>query len=91
MEPATESGAPKLVSLKEITALLIKHYNYHEGLYEIAFGVQVSIGKIGVGFPASQGAAPLPGVSFGINGIGLAKTAVASPDAVDAAEVNPAK
>jgi hypothetical protein len=83
----TDPGAPKILSLKEIAELLVKHFDYHEGLYEIALGIQLSTGRVA---PTPSGQ-PLPGVALGISAIGLARAAVAGTDTVDAAQVNPAK
>lgn len=77
---------PVSLPLKEIGALLVKHFNYHEGLYEVVLSVNVAVGNIG---PSADQI--LPGAMFGVSGIGLAKTDQTGPNTVDAATINPAK
>jgi hypothetical protein len=84
MQPTIENTIPKTLSLKETATLLVKHFGYHEGLYDIAFAVQVAVGQVG---PAPE--TQFPGAAFGISGIELAKVQQAGPNTVDAAEVNP--
>lgn len=84
MRPTTDNATPKTLSLKETASILIKHFGYHEGLYDIAFAVQVAVGQVGPS-PETQ----FPGAAFGISAIGLAKTQLEGPNTVDAAIVNP--
>ena len=84
------SGSPGLVaqtlSLREIGALLIKHYGLHEGMFEISAEFMIGMGPVG---PSPD--ALVPGASVGIAGIGLVRAHEnAGPTAINAAEVNPA-
>lgn len=76
------------LSLAELTALLIKNQDLHEGLYNIAITFQIGVGAVG---PKNEQGA-LPGASIGISGVGLSKTPPekANAQTVDAAKVNPA-
>jgi hypothetical protein len=74
------------VSLKEIGALLVKHYGLHEGLWDIVIEIQVGVGQFGA---APADAAPLPGAMFRISRIGLNNALQVGPLTVNAAEVNP--
>jgi hypothetical protein len=73
-----------MATLEEIAVLLVKHFGYHEGLYELSFSIQVGVGQVGP-TPETQ----LPGAAFGIGSVGLRKTSNPGPLVVDAAEVNP--
>src|ERR1039458_1748922 len=59
MQPTIENTIPKTLSLKETATLLVKHFGYHEGLYDIAFAVQVAVGQVG---PAPE--TQFPGAAF---------------------------
>lgn len=74
------------LSLREITELLIKHYGFNEGKFDLLIEFQVGTGMTG----------PIPGQPFlgafvGVSKIGLVPAAIGSPNAVDAAIVNPVK
>jgi len=73
------------MTLKELTALLIKHFDHHEGLYDLAFHLQIATGSIG---PDKDNL--LPGAMLGIAGVGLKWAEKLSPNTLDAADVNPA-
>ena len=75
----------KPLSMKEVAALLIKHYGVHEGQFDLVIEYQFGAGAVGPN-PAS----PVPGVMIGITKLGLAKSLKPGPLTVDAAEVNPA-
>lgn len=88
----TNEAAPKFdpkesaLSLRDITVLLIKHYGFNEGKFELLIEFQVGTGMTG----------PIPGQPFlgafvGVSKIGLVPATIESPNAVDAAIVNPAK
>jgi hypothetical protein len=75
------------VELKEITELLIKHFDYHEGLFDLGFEFQIGVGSFG---PDPSNA--YPGIVLGIKAMGLTPTSVTTGLGVaDAAIVNPAK
>jgi hypothetical protein len=71
-------------NLKELAVLLVKHFNLHEGLYEVSVGFQIGVGAIG---PTPE--LSVPGAMFGVANIGLVKAKEVNPHAVDAKEVNP--
>jgi len=73
------------VDLKELAALLIKHFGHHEGLYDLAFQLQIATGAIG---PNKDSL--LPGAMFGIAGVGLKRVEKLGMNTLDAADVNPA-
>lgn len=73
-------------NLKELAVLLIKHFDIHEGLYEVNVGLQLAVGAVG---PTPELA--VPGAMFGIANIGLVKAKQTSPLTVDAKEANPIK
>lgn len=74
------------ISLRELATILIKHFDYHEGFYEV--GVQFNIAVGSVGPDPTQVA---PGAVLTVGGVGLSKCPESSPLAVNAAEVNPLK
>lgn len=73
-------------SLPELTALLVKHKDFHEGHYELAIEIQIGVGVVG---PDPETA--LPGAVVGFKSIGIRKVDAANPLTVDAAVVNPIK
>lgn len=77
---------PNMLSLREITEVLIKHQGLHDGSYNLLIEFQIGVGAVG---PVPESV--LPGAMVGVSRIGLSKT---DPDknnihTVDAAEVNP--
>lgn len=78
------------LSLQEICKMLIKHYNLHEGKYDISFEFSIGVGPIG---PNQESL--VPGAMIGIQRIGLVKVPddakIFGQAVVDAAEVNPLK
>lgn len=74
------------LSLTEVTSLLIKHYDLHEGMYDVAIELKIAAGAIG---PSPESS--LPGAMFGVSGIGLQRTETPGPRSINAAEVNPVK
>lgn len=73
------------LSLPDLTALMIKHYGLHEGLYELMVEFQVGMGSVGP-HPDAQ----LPGAMVGLSKLGLVKVVAAGKTTVDAAAINPA-
>ena len=75
-------------SLREMTEILIKHHNVHEGRYELSIEFRVAIGTMG---PSPEEV--LPSGMIGVSGMALAKVAddVTHAHVVDAANVNPKK
>ncbi|MEI8325328.1 MAG: hypothetical protein WCH44_08175 [Betaproteobacteria bacterium] len=75
--------APPL-NLKELAEILIRHYDFHDGIFEVGFQFNIAVGSVG---PAPNAAAP--GAVFAIAGVGLSRANQDSPLGVDAAVVNP--
>ena len=75
-----------IVPLSDVTKLLIKQNNIHEGLFDLAFEITVTVGTLG----ASKGDA-FPGVLSQIKAVGLIRTEDRKEITVDAAECNPKK
>jgi hypothetical protein len=77
---------PLSLDLKSLTEVLIRHFDLHEGVYQLNLGF-----KIGVGGFAMDGApgATLPGAVLGVEGAFLVKIPQGRtvPNAVDAASV----
>lgn len=73
------------LTLKELTELLVKNFNKHEGIYSLSLEIQISVGNFG---PAESVA---PGAMFGVSGVGLNKVDKESVNTVDASKVNPLK
>lgn len=71
--------------LKEATAVLVKHFNLHEGLWSIAFDLKIGVGQFGPSLEEIY-----PGAMFGISSIFLLASEKEGPHVVDAAKVNPA-
>lgn len=75
----------KPLTLEETIEVLIKHYGFHEGIYDLSFEIKLGVGQFG---PSPQDA--LPGAMFGISGVSLVRSIKAGPHSIDAAKVNPA-
>jgi hypothetical protein len=80
--PIEPVGTP--LSVKELTALLIKHYGIHVGNYDLLIEFQIGMGAFG---PTPEMQAP--GAMIGISKMGLVKAPQVSALTVDAALVNP--
>lgn len=72
------------ISLKELATILIKHFEFHEGIYELGVRFNVAIGNVGISADKAG-----PGAIFTIGGVGISKTNDVGPNTVDAAIVNP--
>jgi hypothetical protein len=74
-------------SLVELTEILVKHQEIHEGLYNLSLEFQLGFGAVG---PTPE--LICPGAMIGVSRIGLSKTEKekANLHTVDAAKVNPA-
>lgn len=84
----TESNKPGSqvisVDLNELSEILLKYFNIHEGKYELAINFRIASGSVG---PSSE---QLPGFVIGCGGVGLVKTeGEDNPRIIDAAKVNP--
>lgn len=75
-------GTP--LGIKELTAALVKHYDLHEGLYDLYLEYQFAFGNFGPS--ASQ---VVPSAVVGLSKLGVTKVTKTGPLTVDASEVNP--
>ena len=83
-EPTLIAANP-LIPLKELATILIKHYGFHEGFYEIGIQFNIAVGPVG-----PDAAQIAPGAVLTVGAIGLSRCAESSPLGVNAAVVNPA-
>jgi hypothetical protein len=72
------------VTHKELVEALIKHQNYHEGIWQLFVEFGISAANIKTGEDQISPSAIVPIVK-----IGLIKVETESPIAVDAAKINP--
>jgi hypothetical protein len=86
----TEQPTAATVDLKTLASLLVKHFGYHEGHYEVAIQLGIAVGPVMLVPPGAPQPTQFPGAIFGVTGIGLQRGTSQSPNSVDAAEVNPA-
>lgn len=84
--PTHTDGPSHVTGLLELTTALIRHHGVHAGRYKLAVGFKIGVGNVG---PASE---QLPGAVVGIESVSLVAVGpdYQQPDAVDAAQVNPA-
>jgi hypothetical protein len=80
----TPVGEP--LDIKQLTVALIKHYNLHDGLYDLYLEYRMAFGAFG---PKSEDA--LPSAILGLSKLSLSKVDKSGPLTVDAGEVNPVK
>lgn len=71
-------------TIQELTEILIKYHDLHDGMYELTFEVNIAVGAI----PMPEGGA-LPGAAVGFSKIGIKQSEGNPPNSVDAAVVNP--
>lgn len=85
--PVTETNH-HVTGLQELAEILVRHYQLHEGRYQLAIGFRLGVGIV----PGPEGARPLPGAILGVENVNLVPVPPdsRSPDIVDAALVNPA-
>jgi hypothetical protein len=84
-EPSTQAANPAPIPLKELATILIRHYGYHEGFYEVGVQFNIAVGSVG-----PDPTLVAPGAVVTVGGIGLSKCPESSPFGVDASAVNPA-
>lgn len=72
------------LSIRDLTEMLVKHYDLHEGRYDLLIEFSIGIGAVG---PSQDKVTP--GAMIGVQRFSLAKTLANSPSSVDAALVNP--
>lgn len=78
------AGEP--LDIKQLTAALIKHYNIHEGLYDLFLEYRMGFGVFG---PSPTDI--LPSAILGLSKLSITRVAQLGPLTVDASEVNPVK
>lgn len=76
----------QMLSIKDLTEILVKHQNLHEGLYDLNVEFMMGFGQIG---PTPEQV--LPGAMLGLSRFGLNKVEHVGPNTVDAAVANPLK
>lgn len=74
------------LSLRDLAAVLVQHYDLHEGRYDLMVELQIGVGPVGPD-PANL----TPGAMVGISKVGLLPSAADGTTTVDAAIINPAK
>ena len=80
---------PRSLDLKSLTEVLIRHFDIHEGTYQLNLGFRIGVGGFAMdGDPESN---PLPGAMVGVESVSLSRISegMSAPNAVDAALVNP--
>jgi len=73
-----------MYSAKELTEILIKHQDIHEGIYALNLEFQFGLGMFG---PSPE--QTLPGAIVSLAKVGLSQVDASTFNTVDAAEVNP--
>ena len=71
-------------SLKELAEILIKHFDHHEGFYEVGFQFNIAVGSVG-----TDPSTIAPGAIFTVGGVGLTKCLESNPLGVNASVINP--
>lgn len=72
------------LSMKELVAVLVKHYGLTEGKYDLGIEFQIGTGPVG---PNTE--EMMPGVILGVKSVGLAPAKGDTSTSVDASEVAP--
>ena len=83
-QPATPVPVEPPVTMQELTSILVKHYNLHEGCYDLLVEYQIGMGAFG-----PNPAAITPSAVIGVSKVGLLQSQAPGPTSVDAALVNP--
>lgn len=76
----------KEVSLKDLAEILIKHFGFHEGIYDVGVQFNFVVGQVGV-TPTTIA----PGALISVVGVGISKVLQQGLGSVDASQVNPLK
>lgn len=74
------------LSLRELAAVLVKHYGLNEGVFDLMVEFQIGVGAVG---PEKDKV--VPGAMIGVTKIGLLPSTILGPNTVDAAVINPEK
>lgn len=72
--------------MRDLAGVLVKHYDLHEGHFDLLVEFQIGMGAVG-----PDPSALTPGAMIGVSRIGLMPSRADGPTTVDAAIVNPAK
>lgn len=80
----TTAGTP--LSIRELTTVLIKHYELHEGHFDLSIEFNIGVGAVGPDPNALS-----PGAIIGVSRIGLTHSENPNPMSINAEIVNPAK
>jgi hypothetical protein len=85
--PPTEQALT--LDIPSLTAALIRHFQLHEGCYQLNVGFRIGVG--GFSLDGNANATPLPGAAIGVEGVSLTRIpdGVSVPHMVDASQVNP--
>lgn len=77
------------LDLKSLTEVLIRHFDIHEGTYQLNLGFRIGVG--GFAMDGGPDGHPLPGAMVGVESLSLARIpeGMTAPNALDAALVNP--
>jgi hypothetical protein len=86
MPPVPPVPVESPLSMRDLAAVLVRHYDLHDGSYDLLLEFQIGMGMVGPGPEALT-----PGAMVGISKVGLIKSAVDGPTTVNAAIINPAK
>lgn len=73
------------LSIRQLTELLVRHLDLHDGLYDLMTHFSIGTGPVGPSLNELS-----PGLMVGLTGVGLIKVPAAGPNSVDASQVNPA-
>ena len=74
------------LSMRDLTAVLIRHYGIHEGCYDLLVEFRIGMGAVG-----PDQTSLTPGAMIGISRVGLVPSQSDGSTTVDAAIVNPEK
>lgn len=75
---------PDPLSMKAVTELLVKHYELHEGFYDLLVQFNIGLGAVGPDVSSRS-----PGAMISLAKMGLIRSSAESGTAVDAGVVNP--
>lgn len=81
--PTEMTSLAHTLQLRELLAVLMKHYQVTEGAWDLSFEFNVAVGAVG---PDSEQL--LPGAIVGIRRIGITPASEKSPTSVDVNEVD---
>lgn len=82
VQPPVPVGTP--LGIRELTAALVRHYDLHEGLYDLFLEYQFAFGNFG---PSPSEV--VPSAVVGLSKLSVTRVTQTGPLTVDAAEVNP--